>query len=288
MIKNIKDILYSNKKRALLHINISTYEQFKTGIEAVKESKIPLIIGVSEGERKFLGINYFEDLIDEAKEQGINVYSNADHTKNIKKAYEAIDYKFDSVLFDGSELSIKENILKTKKVVKYRNKKSKKTLIEGELGYLAGHSDIEGLIELKENYFTDPEISKYFVEQTKVDILAISVGNIHGIPQKIKFKGKELKKPKIDFKRIKEIKNKVKIPLVLHGGSGLTKKDFLKSIENGISIIHINTELRKIWRRELEKALKNKNTIVPYKIFDKLIEKIKKKIIFYQKLFWCD
>lgn len=285
MIKNIKNIIYSNKKRALLHINVSTYEQFKAGIKAAKESKIPLIIGVSEGERKFLGINYFEDLIDEAKEQGINIYSNADHTKDIKKAYEAIDYKFDFVLFDGSELNIKDNILKTKKIINYRNKKSKKTLIEGELGYLVGHSDVEGLIELKENYFTDPELAKYFVNETNVDLLAISVGNVHGIPQKIKFKGRELKKPKLDFKRIKEIKDKIKIPLVLHGGSGLTKKDFLKAIKSGISIIHINTEFRKIWRMELEKSLKKK-TIVPYKIFDKVIEKLKKKIIFYQKLFW--
>lgn len=285
MIKNIKDIICSNKKRALLHINVSTYEQFKAGIEATKESKIPLIIGVSEGEREFLGINYFEDLIDEAKEQGINVYSNADHTKDIKKAYEAIDYKFDFVLFDGSELSIKENISQTKKVIDYRNKNNKETLIEGELGYLAGHSDIEGSIELKEDYLTDPELTKYFVDETNIDLLAISVGNIHGIPQKIKFKGRELKKPKLDFKRIKEIKYRIKIPLVLHGGSGLTKKDFLKSIENGISIIHINTEFRKIWRRELEKLLKIK-TVIPYKILKKIVKVLKIRIMFYQKLFW--
>ncbi len=284
-IIDIKNIIYTNKKRALLHINIATYEQFKAGVEAVKESKIPLIIGVSEGERSFLGVNFFEDLIDEAKEKGINIYSNADHTKNINKAYEAIDYDFDFVLYDGSELDFEENILRTKEVVEYRNKKNKKTLIEGELGYLTGHSDIENIIELREEFFTDPELAKYFIDKTQVELLAISVGNVHGIPKKIKFKGRELTKPKIDFKRIKEIKDKVKIPLVLHGGSGLTKFDFIQAIKNGISIIHINTELRKIWRNELERSLKIK-TVVPYKILDKIVEKLKRKIIYYQKLFW--
>ncbi len=273
------------KGRALLHYNVSTFEQFKAGIEAVKETKIPLIIGVSEGERNYFGINYIEDLIDEAKEQGIKVFLNADHCKSINSAKEAIDYKFDFVLFDGSELNLQENILRTKKVVEYRNKKNKNTLIEGEIGYLTGHSDIEGIIELKEEYFTDPEIAEEFVKKTKVDLLAISVGNVHGIPKGVKIKGKLVEKPKLDFKRIKEIKEKVKVPLVLHGGSGLNKKDYLKAIENGISIIHINTEFRNIWKKELEKSLK-KESIVPYKILNPVVKKITKKIIFYQKLFW--
>ncbi|GIW65604.1 MAG: iron ABC transporter substrate-binding protein [Candidatus Parcubacteria bacterium] len=281
----VLNIFQGKKKKAILHINVSTFEQFKAGIEAVKESKIPLIIGVSEGERKFWGINYFEDLIDEAKERGIKVYSNADHTKNIKKAYEAIDYDFDFVLFDGSELSFKKNILITQKVVNYRNKNNKKSLIEGELGYLTGHSDIENTIELKEEYFTSPDLAKEFVDQTKVDLLAISVGNVHGIPQKIKFKNKEFKKITLNFNLIKEIKNKVNLPLVLHGGSGLTKKDFIKAINNGISIIHINTEFRKIWKEELSKLIKEK-TVIPYKILDKIIEKLKRKIILYQRLFY--
>lgn len=273
------------KGRALLHYNVSTFEQFKAGIEAVKATKIPLIIGVSEGERNYFGINYIEDLIDEAKEQGIKVFLNADHCKSINSAKEAIDYKFDFVLFDGSELNLQENILRTKKVVEYRNKKNKNTLIEGEIGYLTGHSDIEGIIELKEEYFTDPEIAEEFVKKTKVDLLAISVGNVHGIPKGVKIKGKLVEKPKLDFKRIKEIKEKVKVPLVLHGGSGLNKKDYLKAIENGISIIHINTEFRNIWKKELEKSLK-KESVVPYKILNPVVKKITKKIIFYQKLFW--
>lgn len=281
-----KELINNLKKgRALLHYNVSTFEQFKAGIEAIKETKIPLIIGVSEGERNYLGINYIEDLIDEAKEQGISVFLNADHCKTTTSAKEAIDYKFDFVLFDGSELNFKDNILRTKKVVEYRNKKSKNTLVEGEIGYLVGHSDVEKTIELKEEYFTNPDIAQEFVNKAKVDLLAISVGNVHGVPKRIKFKDRELKKAKLDFQRIKEIKEKVKIPLVLHGGSGLTKKDYLKAINNGISIIHINTEFRKIWKRELEKNIK-KETFVPYKILDKIVEKLKRKIIYYQKLFW--
>ena len=263
-----------NKKRGLLHYNVSTYEQFKAGIEAVKETKIPLIIGVSEGERNYLGINYIEDLVDEAKEQGINVFLNADHCKSFKTAKEAIDYKFDSVLFDGSELNFKENILRTKKVVNYRDKINKETLIEGEIGYLAGHSDKE-IVELKEEYFTDPDLAEEFVNKTKVDLLAISVGNIHGIPEKIKLKGREYKKPRIDYGRIQKIKYRVKIPLVLHGGSGLNKKDFILAIKNGVSIIHINTEFRIIWKKELIKNL-NKKIEETKKSINLTEEKIKK------------
>ena len=280
VLENIK-----NRKKALLHYNVSTYEQFKAGIEAIKETKIPLIIGVSEGERNYLGINYIEDLIDEAKEQGINVFLNADHCKSFKSAKEAIDYKFDSVLFDGSELEFAKNILRTKQVVNYRDKVNKTTLIEGEIGYLIGHSDIESIAELKEEYFTDPDLAEEFVYKTKIDLLAISVGNIHGIPEKIRFKEKIYKKPKLDFERIKIIKEKVKVPLVLHGGSGLSKKDFILAIKNGISIIHINTEFRILWKKELLRNL-NRKTNVPYKILDKVIEKLKKRIIYYQRLFW--
>ena len=116
----------AKKKGALLHYNVATYEQFKAGVEAAEETKIPLIIGVSEGERNYLGINYIKDLIDAAKEQGINVFLNADHCKSAKSAREAIEYKFDSVLFDSSELDFQESILRTKEIVDYRNKIIKK------------------------------------------------------------------------------------------------------------------------------------------------------------------
>jgi len=275
----------AKKKGALLHYNVATYEQFKAGVEAAEETKIPLIIGVSEGERNYLGINYIKDLIDAAKEQGINVFLNADHCKSAKSAREAIEYKFDSVLFDSSELDFQESILRTKEIVDYRNKINKETLIEGEFDHILGHSDVENFIELKEEYFTSPEAAEEFVNKTNVDLLTISVGNIHGIPTKIKFKGKIYRKPKLDLARIQAIKERVKIPLVLHGGSGLTKKDFLSAIEKGISIIHLNTEFRILWKKELIKNLKQK-TNVPYKILDKVLEKIKKKIIYYQKLFW--
>ena len=285
VIENIKEFLLNLKNKALLHLNVSTYEQLKAAIESSQETKIPIIIGVSEGERNYWGINYIEDLIDEAKEQGINVFLNADHCKTFKSAKEAIDLKFDFVLFDGSELSFKKNISTTKKIVEYKNKINLKTLIEGEIGYLVGHSDIEKKIELKEQYFTNPDLAYEFVNKTNVDLLAISVGNIHGMPQKVIFRGKEHKKPKIDFNLIKKIKEKVKIPLVLHGGSGLSKKDYLLSIKSGIQIIHINTEIRVLWKSLLNKFI-IKKTNIPYSILMPIKDKIKLRIIYYQKLFW--
>jgi len=278
---NLKNVL--KKKKALLHYNISTFEQFKAGIEAVKETRIPIIFGFSEGEISYLGLDVIKNLKRYIQEEKLPIFFNGDHIKDFNLAKKLIDMGFDAVLFDNSELDFEENILRTKKIVEYKNKRNKKILIEGEIGYIGGGSDVK-TYELKDEYITKVEDAIEFVKRTKVDLLAISVGNIHGIPEKIKYKGKIYKKPILNFERIKEIKNAINVPLVLHGGSGLNESDYKKAIENGISIIHINTEFRKIWKKELEKNLK-KETIVPYKILNEVVEKIREAVIYYQKLF---
>jgi fructose-bisphosphate aldolase class II len=279
---NLKNVLKNNK--ALLHYNISTFEQFKAGIEAVKETKIPIIFGFSEGEINYLGLDFIKNLKRFIQEEKLPVFFNGDHIKDFNLAKKLIDIGFDAVLFDNSELDFEENILRTKKIVEYKDKKNKKILIEGEIGYIGGSSDVK-IYELKDEYFTKVEEAIGFVKKTKIDLLAISIGNIHGIPLKIKYKGKIYKKPVLNFEKIKEIKKAVNIPLVLHGGSGLKENDYKKAIESGISIIHINTEFRKIWKKELKKSLK-KETIVPYKILDVVVEKIKEDVVYYQKLFY--
>ncbi len=286
-LKQALQNLKSNQ--ALLHYNIATFEQFKAGIEAVQETRIPLIFGASEGERKYLDTKNIKFWVGEAQNRGLPVFINADHCKSVESSKEAIDNLFDSVLFDltsEKQNDLNNNILRTKEVKSFEESSrtkndNKEILIEGEIGYLPGSSDIGGTVELDEKNFTKPEDAENFLQQTGVDLLAISVGNIHGIPA--------INSMQIDFERIKDIYERTQqfklfSGLVLHGGSGLTDKDFKNAIKNGIKIVHINTEFRKIWRDSLLRELQAE-TVVPYKILNGVISSLRERIVHYQKLF---
>jgi fructose-bisphosphate aldolase class II len=274
----LKEILSSLKEnQAILHYNISSFEQIKAGILAVKETKKPLIFGVSEGERNYLNPKLVKRIIDFYKEEeNLHnlIFLNADHSKSLESAKKAIDLNYDSVLIDLSELDLEENIRQTKELVNYRANKN--ILVEGEVGKIGGKSEIQKEVEVKKENLTKVEDALRFVEETKVDLLAVSIGNVHGIVEK---------KPELDFERGMEIAKAVKIPLVLHGASGLSIEKIKKCISIGFKIIHINTEFRKIWKEKLKKELQ-KETVVPYKIYEPVIEEIKKKIIYYQEEFF--
>jgi ketose-bisphosphate aldolase len=275
---DLKELIYSLKEdQAILHYNVASLEQIKAGILAVKETKIPLIFGVSEGERNYLNPNLVKKIIDFYKEeenlQNL-IFLNADHSKSLKSAKKAVDLNYDSVLIDLSELDLEENIRQTKEIINYRANKN--ILIEGEVGKIEGKSEIQKEVEIKKENLTKVEDALRFVQETKVDLLAVSIGNVHGIIEK---------EPAIDFERGKEIARAVKIPLVLHGASGLSIEKIKKCISIGFKIIHINTEFRKIWKEKLQQELK-KETVIPYKIYEPVIEEIKKKIIYYQEEFF--
>jgi len=275
---NLNELIYSLKEnQAILHYNVSSLEQIKAGIFAVKETKIPLIFGVSEGERNYLNPKLVKEIIDFYKEeenlQNL-IFLNADHSKSLESAKKAIDLNYDSVLIDLSELDLGENIRQIKELINYRADKN--ILLEGEVGKIEGKSEIQKEVEIKKENLTKVESALRFVEETKVDLLAVSIGNVHGIVEK---------EPELDFERGMEIAKAVKIPLVLHGASGLSIEKIKKCISIGFKIIHINTEFRKIWKEKLKEELQ-KETVVPYKIYEPVIEEIKKKIIYYQEEFF--
>ncbi|GIW67517.1 MAG: fructose-1,6-bisphosphate aldolase, class II [Candidatus Parcubacteria bacterium] len=270
---HLKELIYSLKTgEAILHYNVATLEQIKAGILAVQETKIPLIFGVSEGERNYLSPALVKEIIDFYKKD-LPIFLNADHSKSFETAKQAIDLNYDAVLFDGSELTLDENIKITKELINYRGDKN--ILIEGEIGKIEGKSEIQKEVEVKKENLTKVEEAIKFVEETKVDLLAVSIGNIHGITEK---------EPELDFERGREIAQAVKIPLVLHGASGLSLEKIKKCIEIGFKIIHLNTEFRKIWKEKLIEEL-GKETVTPYKILEPVVEEIKKKIVYYQVRF---
>ncbi len=276
---NLKEVVFEaeNKKVAIGHFNFAELTVFKAAEEAARELGVPVILGCSEKEREFLGKDLLSSII---LKSHFNIFFNADHTKSLEKVKEAVELGFNSITFDGSDLSLKENIKKTKEVVEYVKSVNPEILVEGEIGFIASGSQMrdsvpEG-IEL-----TKVEDAVRFVKETGVDMLAPAVGNIHGI-----IKSGE---PRLDIELIKKIKEAVKIPLVLHGASGNSDEDVKAAIAAGINIIHINTEVRLAWRNELDKPLREKpEELAPYKILasaeEAAKEVIKKKLQLFNGL----
>ncbi|MCM2339501.1 MAG: class II fructose-bisphosphate aldolase [Burkholderiales bacterium] len=273
------------KKVAIGHFNISNLEALHGIYNAAKRLNVPVIIGLSEGEEKFVGKEEAVALVRAIqKRDDYPIFLNADHHYGFDSVKGAIDAGYDAAIIDRVELSLEENIVLTKKCVDYAKEFSesnnKDILIEAELGFIGVSSKLLDDIPegVSEDTMTKPEDAKYFVERTGIDLLAPSVGNIHGM-----VKGGN---PKLDIERIKTIREASNVPLVLHGGSGISDEDFKEAIKAGISIIHINTEIRVAYKEAVEKYLdENEKEVAPYKILQPAVEAIEKVVESRLKLF---
>lgn len=290
------------KRIAIGHFNIANLEQLKAIAHVGMRLNVPVIIGVSEGEREYLGIHHVRDLVKSYNDEhsprsaragaganglGFRLFLNADHTKSLEKAKEAAANGFDAVLFDGSKLPFEENKAKTGEVVSAVKRGwkfwRKDVLVEGELGYIGGASEIrEGIPEgaaIKPEDLTKPEEAARFVKETGVDMLAPAVGNIHGMYANVS-------DPALDIARIRAIKDAVKIPLVLHGASGNTDEDLRAAIDAGISIVHISTELRAAWRKSLEGELvEHPGEVAPYKMMPDVLKAMEEVVEHHLRIF---
>ncbi|RJQ13609.1 class II fructose-bisphosphate aldolase [Candidatus Parcubacteria bacterium] len=275
-MKDLKE--YINKAGlegwALPHFNFSNAETLRAIIEAAYDLKSPILVATSEGERKFIGPRQAVALVQAFRDEyGIPIFLNADHTKSWEKTKEAVDLGYDAVLIDASHLNFKENIELTKKVVEYAKKKNQAIIVEGELGLLRGESKIQEYVEVKEEDLTRPEQAEEFVQKTKVDLLAPSVGNVHGVVTK----SQQHVRPDL----IEKIKNAIgDVGIVLHGASGVLLEEIAEAIEKGVSVIHINTEIRIAFTEGLRKALaEDSKEVVPYKYLGKAKEMTKKAVL---------
>jgi len=267
------------KGKAIGQFNTSNLEITKAIIKAASELKAPVIIGTSEGERDFLGARQIVSLVESyRRELKVPLILNSDHCEDFESFKKAVDSGYDAVHIDASDLSFKDNVILTQKCVSYAKQRSENIMVEGEIGAIKGSSELhEEELEIEEETLTSPDKAFDFVKQTNVDTLAIAIGSAHGV-----YKGK----PELDFSRLASINNKVNVPLVLHGGSGISDKDIKRSIERGITKINVNTELRIAYTNSLKGALKeNVNQITPYKIFPSVIEEVEKKVKEKIKLF---
>ena len=269
------------RKVAVGHFNVSDSNQFNAIIAAAAELGVPVIIGVAEGEQKFFGVHEISALVHAVREKkGVQVYLNADHTRTIEGIKAAVDAGFDAVLFDGAKEAIEKNIELTKEAVAYAKATGREVLVEGELGYIGSSSQVHADIPEGAGFdMTTPELAARFIQETGIDLLAPSVGNIHGLL-------KNRAKPALDLPRIEAIGGAIGIPMVLHGASGETDSDVRGAIERGMGIVHVNTEIRVAYKDAIAQGLaENPDEVAPYKYLAPAMDAVKAVVLKKLKVF---
>ena len=274
MLVNLNE-LYKNNTGAVAQLNINNLEWTKYILEVVNELESPIILGVSEGAKRYMGgyntvVNIVKGLI---KDLNINipVAIHLDHGSSIESCKEAIDAGFTSVMIDASKKSLEENISITNEVIAYAHAKG--VTVEAELGGIGGSED-DVTAGIK---FAEIDNCIKFVKETKVDYLAPALGSVHGF-----YKGE----PDIQFEDMKKINELTNTPLVLHGASGISDQDIKKAIERGTVKININTELQVAWSKAVRNFIIENDSYDPRKVIGSgeqaLKEVAKNKIILFQ------
>ncbi len=280
----------ARRKVAVGHFNISDAVALEAIFEAAQKLGVPVMIGVSEGEREFLGVEEAVALVKSIREKhDFPIFLNADHTHSLDRALEAAKAGFDEVLFDASKSDFETDLIATKDAVSKLKAVDPELIVEGEIGYIGSSSEImkeapAGAATLGSDALTTPEQAARFVKETGVDALAPAVGNMHGLLTSMVHG--DVKK-RLDIERIRAIHSAVPDTfLTLHGGSGTADEDFKAAIEAGINIIHINTEIRLAWREGVEAGLKARpDEVAPYKIMPEAKARISEIVSARLKLF---
>lgn len=241
----MKEILKDaqQKKYGVGFFNATNMEMVRAYICAAEELNSPIIIGTAEGLINFASFEWIMPLMKRAaKAAKVPVAIHLDHTYNFDVLMAALRAGFGSIMYDGTrEASHEINVANSAEIAKIAHGMG--VGLECELGSVGGLSDESGKVD-KEVY-TDPEDAVKFVEQTGADFLAVSIGTCHGVYKST---------PKLDIPRLKKISEMVDIPLVLHGGSGLSDQDFRDVIANGISKINVYTDIILAGRKALREC----------------------------------
>ncbi len=277
--------------------NIQNLESLMAVVEAAVEEKSPVIVAVTPSAIKYGGLNYLAGLVKTAAEAlPIPMSLHLDHGEDVETVKKCLVAGFTSVMIDGSHLPFEENIALTKRVVDLTHQKG--VSVEGELGRLTGVE--EKTVEEREAVLTDPREAEEFVMRTGVDALAVSIGTSHGA---YKFKGE----PQLDFERLKQIRERVEVPLVLHGASsvpqwiiekatkygaelagakGIPEDHIRKAISLGITKINIDTDLRLAFTATVREVLANSpKEFDPRKILGPAKETMKEVVKAKMRLF---
>ena len=275
MLVNMKDMLETARQGGygVGFFNAVNVEMARAVIETAEALGAPVIVGTAEILLPCMPMERVaEYLVPMARRAKVPVAVHYDHGLTFEKCMQALKLGFTSVMYDCSTAPYEENVSRMAEMVKICHAFG--ASVEGELGHV-GDNDENKELMAPSDFYTDPDIAADFVRRTGVDALAIAVGNAHG---DYKFP------PKLDFERITEIAEKTDIPLVLHGGSGLSDDDFREAIQRGITKVNIFTDLNKAGKAGLEKGIaagaKNMTQLIPYEIKE-MSETVKEKILLF-------
>lgn len=241
---NLKKILENTRKEgyAVGSFNFNGFEDVKGMVRAAVELNAPIIVMASPSTTKYIGLNCIAGMIRGlAEDAGVSVTLHLDHCTDEEFVKSCVKAGFTSVMIDASAKPFEENIAVSRRIAEFAH--SYGCSVEAELGIIGGHEEdaAEG-----EVLYTNPKDAQEFVERTGVDALAVAVGTIHGFYKS---------EPNIDFERIATICSLTDVPIVLHGGTGVSDADFRRAISCGISKINVGTELKYAYSDTLKKAV---------------------------------
>lgn len=285
------------KGYAIPAINVNNLEAIKAVMSAAEIMRSPVILQTSEGAISYAGVEYLAAMIRIASHGKIPVAMHLDHGKDLRIVKLALAHGYTSVMIDGSALSYAKNVVLTKQVVKLAHAKG--VSVEAEIGALAGIEDFVS-VEEKEARLTHPEEAARFARETRCDALAVAIGTSHGA---YKFRGKT----HLDLERLKQISRLVKIPLVLHGASGVREdivklaehhgaklgeargvldQDIKAAIKLGVAKINIDTDLRLAFTAGIREAVDDlPQAIDPRKLLEPAILLMREVAMRKMKLF---
>ena len=250
-------------KKAILATNFYNFETLRAVLQAAKNTNSPLILQLTQSSIDYMGLeNALNMGRTGLKTFGVEGWIHLDHGGSVELAEKCIKAGFDSVMFDGSELSIEKNIELTSKVVQMA--KPHDINVEAELGYVAKLGQSHNKVG-----FTEPSDAALFVKETGVNALAVAIGTAHGFYKE---------EPKLDFERLKAIAEATDVPLVLHGGSGVPGEAVKKAVSLGICKVNVATEIKNMFMQTLQQLLAENSEIDLRKVFPPAIDAVTKLI----------
>ncbi len=248
--------------------NVSDMEMSMGAIKAAEELRAPIILQIAEGRLPYSPLNLLGPvMLAAARCCSVPVAVHLDHGATLETIKLALDLGFTSVMFDGSQYSLAENIAKTKEIVALARQYG--AAVEGEIGHIGG---AEGEHTKADVLVTGVEEAKYFAQETEVDALAVAIGTSHGNYKQA---------PRLRLDCLREIAGVVKCPLVLHGGTGLTEKDFRNCLTNGISKINIATASYDAAAHKIQSICGGNYFDYSNAIVEGTYENVKKHILFF-------
>lgn len=278
MIVHIKEIIEKSSRDGYTvgAFNVHNLEAINAVAMAAEKMRSSAIIQVSLGAIKYMGLKNVVDLVNNASSvfaPSVPIALHLDHGKDYDAVMDCINAGFSSVHMDGSHLPLDENIEVTKSVIDVAHKKG--VWVQGEVGaMIGGHGSLGGVLD--NIPVVEPDDVIHFVKETKVDTIAAAIGTAHGV-----YENEDVKIPLLH-----KIIEKTKIPFVLHGGSGVKEEKIRKSVDEGVNIINIGSDVKIAFSQALIKNCReNKEETDPRKLLKPTIEAVENVVAEQMKIF---